>query len=81
LGEYFKAPNLEIEIHDFASSSHPWASRKIIAEPTGATQILRKAHKYEHNANSKNPISRFGKAIGLDKRGQFGFRKMNPTDS
>jgi len=53
-------PNPEIEIHHFASSSHPWASHKIIAEPTGATQILRKPHKQEHKTNSKNSISRFG---------------------
>jgi len=32
-------PNPEIEIHDFAPSSHPGASRKIIAAPMGATQI------------------------------------------
>jgi hypothetical protein len=33
------APNPEIGIHDFALSSHLWALRKIIIEPTGATQI------------------------------------------
>jgi hypothetical protein len=32
-------PNLEIEIHDSAPSSHPRALRKIIAEPLGATKI------------------------------------------
>jgi hypothetical protein len=32
-------PNPEIEIHDCAPSSHPRASRKIIAEPC-ATQIF-----------------------------------------
>ena len=32
-------PNPEIGIHDFALSSHLWALRKIIIEPTGATQI------------------------------------------
>ena len=52
-------PNLEIEIHDFTSSSHSWTSHKIIAEPKGATHILRKPHKYEYKANSKNSISRF----------------------
>ena len=56
-------PNLEIEIHDFALSSHSRTSHKIIAEPMGATQIFCKPRKYEHNASSKNPISRFG----LDK--------------
>ncbi len=30
-------PNHEIEIHDFASSSHSWTLHKIIAEPMGAT--------------------------------------------
>jgi hypothetical protein len=30
-------PNPEIGIHDFALSSHLWALRKIIIEPTGAT--------------------------------------------
>ena len=53
-------PNLKIEIHDFASSSHSWTLHKIIAEPTGATHIFCKPHKYEHKANSKNSISRFG---------------------
>ncbi len=38
-GALILSPNLEIEIHDFASSLHPWALHKIIAEPTGATQI------------------------------------------
>jgi hypothetical protein len=32
-------PNPEIEIHDYALSSHSRASRKTIIEPTGATQI------------------------------------------
>jgi len=32
-------PNLEIEIHDFASSSYSWTLHKIIVEPTGATHI------------------------------------------
>ena len=32
-------PNPKIEIHDFALSSHLWASYKIIIEPTGTTQI------------------------------------------
>ena len=52
-----KFPNHEIEIHDFAPSSHSWTSPKIIIEPTGATQILRKPHKCEHSTNSENFIS------------------------
>ena len=59
-------PNLEIEIHDFASSSHSRTSHKIIAEPTGATQIFCKPRKYEHNTNSKNSISRFGLQKGKE---------------
>ena len=53
-------PNLEIEIHDSALSSHSWALRKAIIEPTGATQVLHKSPKYEHSTYSKNSISRFG---------------------
>jgi len=53
-------PNLEIEIHDSALSSHSWVLRKTIIEPSGATQVLHKPPKYEHSAYSKNPISRFG---------------------
>jgi hypothetical protein len=53
-------PNPEIEIHDYAPSSHPRTLRKTIAEPTGATQILHKPLEYEHGAHSKNPISGFG---------------------
>ena len=56
-------PNIEIGIHDFASSSYSWTSHKIIAEPTGATHIFCKPHKYEHKTNSKNPISIFGLAL------------------
>ncbi len=52
-------PNLEIEIHDYAPSSHPWTSRKTIAETTGATQILHKLHEHEHRY-SRKPIYRFG---------------------
>ena len=63
------SPNLEIEIHDSALSSHSRTSRKTIAEPTGATQILHKSLEYEHSAYSKNPISRFGisQKISADK--------------
>ena len=53
-------PNPEIEIHDYALSSHSRASRKTIAEPMGATQILHKPLKYEHSTYSENPISGFG---------------------
>jgi hypothetical protein len=48
------------EIHDSAPSLHSWASYKIIAELSGATQILYKPHAYEHGADLKNPISEFG---------------------
>jgi len=53
-------PNLEIDIHNSALSSHSWALRKTIIEPSGVTQVLHKPPKYEHSAYSKNPISRFG---------------------
>jgi len=53
-------PNPEIEIQDYTPSSHPRTSRKTIAEPMGATQILHKLLKYEHGAHSKNSISGFG---------------------
>jgi hypothetical protein len=56
-------PNPEIEIHDYALSSHSRALRKTIAEPMGATQILHKALKYEHSTYSENPISGFGKIL------------------
>jgi hypothetical protein len=52
-------PNLEIEIHDYAPSSHSMASRKTIIEPC-ATQILHKPLEYEHGTYSKNSISGFG---------------------
>jgi len=53
-------PNLEIGIHDSAPSSHSWALRKTIIEPTGVIQVLHKPPKYEYSTYSKNPISRFG---------------------
>jgi len=58
-----KSPSPQIDIHDSAPSSHPWASRKIIAEPSGATQILHKSHGYEHGTDSKNSILGLGDAI------------------
>ena len=53
-------PNPEIEIHDYAPSSHLRASRKTITEPTGATHILHKPLKFEHGTYSKSSILGFG---------------------
>ncbi len=56
-----KNPNPKIEIQHYLQSLHSRVSCKIIAEPTGATQILHKSLKRKHHKDYKNSISGFGK--------------------